>query len=155
MSGNRYRIEDLSERTGFSRRTIRYYIQSGLLEPPAGRGRGGFYGEGHLRRLQEIRALQDRGLRLRVIQQLLDRRQGNGAALAPQPAPAGTAAEAGPGAERRPAGPEDREVWVRYPILPGVELLVRRELEGQAGARLAETVRIARTILRRDDGKQA
>ncbi|MCK4823506.1 MerR family transcriptional regulator, partial [bacterium] len=30
------------------RRTIRYYIQEGLLEPPAGRGRGGFYYDSHL-----------------------------------------------------------------------------------------------------------
>ena len=57
-------IDQLSERTGFPVRTIRYYVQEGLVDPPAGRGRGGYYYDSHLQRLLEIKALQDRGLKL-------------------------------------------------------------------------------------------
>ena len=39
----KYTIEELSNLTGFSRRTIRYYIQENIIKPPSGRGRGGFY----------------------------------------------------------------------------------------------------------------
>ncbi len=145
MDGTRYLIEDLCERTGFTRRTIRYYIQSGLLEPPAGRGRGGFYDESHLRRLLEIRSQQERGLRLQAIRQLL---------AGGLPGWDGAAAE---GEETRPlpAGPGPREAWARYPVLPGVDLFVRGDVEAQAGARLAEAVRLARTMLAGgNDGRQ-
>jgi hypothetical protein len=40
------------------------------LDPPAGRGRGGFYYDSHLQRLLEIKALQNRGLRLAAIQEM-------------------------------------------------------------------------------------
>jgi DNA-binding transcriptional MerR regulator len=61
MNEKLYTIKQLSELTGYSRRTIRYYIQQGLLEPPAGRGRGGFYNDSHLLKLKEIRAQQEKG----------------------------------------------------------------------------------------------
>lgn len=139
MSGIRYRIEDLCARTGFTRRTIRYFVQAGLLEPPAGRGRGGFYGEGHLRRLLEIRGLQERGLKLKTIQRQL---QAAGTAERPPSLPA-----FGPGG--------GREAWARYPVSSGVELLVREDVEAQAGACLAEAVRLARAALAGGtDGKQ-
>ena len=71
MNQKRYLIQELSELTGYSRRTIRYYIQEGLLEPPAGRGRGGFYYDSHLNTLSKIRQLQNQGLQLASIAQIL------------------------------------------------------------------------------------
>ena len=47
-----------------SRRTVRYYIQKGLLPPPKGQGRGSFYDSSHLSRLIEIRDLQQKGISL-------------------------------------------------------------------------------------------
>ena len=150
MSGTRYRIEDLCARTGFTRRTIRYYIEAGLLDPPAGRGRGGFYDEGHLRRLVEIRDLQERGLKLRTIQRQLLAGEPAGQAPAGRPPAIPGVPEGAP----RQAG-DGREVWARYPVSPGVELLVRGDVEAQAGARLEEAVRLARTLLAGgNDGKQ-
>jgi len=71
MKQKQYTIQELSELTGFSRRTIRYYIQEGLLKPPAGRGRGGYYYDSHLNALSKIRQLQNQGLRLSTISPIL------------------------------------------------------------------------------------
>ncbi|MFC2145627.1 MerR family transcriptional regulator [Actinomycetota bacterium] len=69
----KYTIDDLSELTGYSRRTIRYYIQEGLLDPPAGRGKGGFYFGHHLSQLQLIKQLQDKKMSLSSISKYMNR----------------------------------------------------------------------------------
>ena len=122
MSKTIHAIDQLSEKTGFPVRTIRYYIQEGLLDPPAGRGRGGFYYDNHLQRLLEIKALQDRGLRLAAIQEMLKMGE------APLPA-------------------TDREIWVKCPVVPGFEIHVSRELEEKKRRKISEIIRIARSIL--------
>lgn len=66
------RIDDLAQRTGVSSRNIRAYQQRGLLPPPTLRGRTGFYNDEHLRRLELIRDLQQRGFSLAAIRQTLD-----------------------------------------------------------------------------------
>ena len=63
----KYTIEQLSELTGYSRRTIRYYIEEGLLDSPAGRGKGGFYFDSHLNKLGIIKKLQEKGMSLSAI----------------------------------------------------------------------------------------
>jgi DNA-binding transcriptional MerR regulator len=128
----RYSIEDLAELTGFTRRTIRYYIQEGLLEPPAGRGRGGFYFDSHLDQLRQIRSLQGRGLRLKAIAEVMSGRD------MPR-----LAAQALPEA----AAPAERELWVRYSVAPGIEIQVARQLEETGQQQVAEIVRVARSIL--------
>ncbi|MCX8012735.1 MAG: helix-turn-helix domain-containing protein [Rectinema sp.] len=57
----RYTIDDLVTMTGFSRRTIRFYVERGLLEPPAGRGKGAFYGTQRLERLRQIQRARREG----------------------------------------------------------------------------------------------
>jgi DNA-binding transcriptional MerR regulator len=69
MKERRYTIQELSELTGFSIRTIRYYVHEGLIDPPAGRGRGGFYFDSQLNQLKQIKALQEKGMRLSSIVQ--------------------------------------------------------------------------------------
>jgi DNA-binding transcriptional MerR regulator len=130
MSEKRYTIEDLQEITGFTRRTIRYYIQEGLLEPPAGRGRGGFYFDSHRKRLSEIRALQEKGLKLAAIAELLK--------MGPEPELQ----------EAEPLRPE-RQIWIRYPIEQGIEIQISRDLEEQDRKKVAEIVRIAKSILKK------
>jgi DNA-binding transcriptional MerR regulator len=124
MKTEKYTIQELSELTGFTRRTIRYYIQEGLLEAPAGRGRGGFYFDSHLQRLYHIKALQDRGLKLSAISEMLT---------------------TGP----VPEISVQRGVYVRHEIAPGVELHIDRHLEEESGRDIAEVIRIARSILAR------
>jgi DNA-binding transcriptional MerR regulator len=66
------RIDDLAERAGVPTRTIRYYTQQGLLNPPTLRGRVGYYGDAHLDRLKLIKELQEkRFLPLGVIRSVL------------------------------------------------------------------------------------
>lgn len=66
------RIDELAQATGVSSRNIRAYQQRGLLPPPRLQGRTGFYGEEHLRRLELIAELQQRGFSLEAIRQTLD-----------------------------------------------------------------------------------
>jgi DNA-binding transcriptional MerR regulator len=66
------RIDELAARAGTTSRNIRAYQARGLLPPPRLRGRTGFYGEEHLRRLALIDDLQQRGFSLAAIQQTLD-----------------------------------------------------------------------------------
>jgi len=123
MDKKRYTIEDLCEITGYSRRTIRYYIQEGVVDPPSGRGRGGFYYDSHLKRLLEIRSLQDRGLKLAAIVEVL--RKGEEPQLGPV-----------------------REVWIRHPIKDGIEIHIRRDFEEEERKKVVEIIRVARSILK-------
>lgn len=60
-------LEQLAERTGVPRRTIRYYIQLGLVPRPHGERRGALYGEEHLDRVLEVRRLAQQGFSLTEI----------------------------------------------------------------------------------------
>ena len=70
MSGD-YDLTELCRAAGVTQRTVRYYIQQGLLEPPDSRGPKAHYGEGHLQRLRLIKRLQRRHLPLSEIRQIL------------------------------------------------------------------------------------
>ncbi len=60
----RYGVEELAGLAGVSRRTVRYYVQEGLLPPPFGLGRGRHYGPAHLEPLIRLKSLQEQGLTL-------------------------------------------------------------------------------------------
>jgi len=122
MAEKQYAIQDLCDLTGYTRRTIRYYIQESLLDPPAGRGRGGFYFDSHLKRLLEIKAHQDKGLKLAAIQELVKKGEG------PEPLPV-------------------RELWVKYPVDTGIEIHISRDLEEKERKKIAKIIRVARSIL--------
>jgi len=66
-SGTRYTAAELARLSGVSERTVRYYVEEGLLPRPAGRGRGANFLEDHLTRLRLIRAMQDAGNDLETI----------------------------------------------------------------------------------------
>ena len=122
MGEKQYTIEDLCELTGYTRRTIRYYIQEGLLDPPAGRGRGGFYFDSHLKRLNEIKSLQDKGLKLAAILEVLKK-------------------------GKEPELSVFRELWIKYPIDQGIEIHISRDLEEKERKKIAEIIQVARSIL--------
>jgi DNA-binding transcriptional MerR regulator len=63
-------LEALAAESGFTERTIRYYISRGLLEGPARGGRGAFYTREHLAHLREIQRKQQQGLTLSEIERL-------------------------------------------------------------------------------------
>ena len=58
MSDDTYKLEDLAKAAGTSSRTVRYYVQRGLLPPPVFKGKDSAYGKDHLVRLKAIKKLQ-------------------------------------------------------------------------------------------------
>jgi len=118
MSDALYAIGELADLGGISRRTVRYYVQEGLLPPPRGLGRGNHYGREHLDRLLQVKALQEAGRSLDEIRQLLEQRP---AASAPLLAP-----------------PLPRSMWRRIAVAPGVELHVSDDVKLPSPGRLQE-----------------
>ena len=75
-------VTKLAQRCGLSRGTLLYYESIGLLKAPA-RSAANYrrYGEGDLRRLQQICAYRHAGLTLDDIRTLLDRRETDAVAV--------------------------------------------------------------------------
>lgn len=67
-----YTMEQLSEATGLSGRTIRYYISERLIPGPTSSGRGALYTDAHLNRLKSIIQLVNQGVLLSQIRERLD-----------------------------------------------------------------------------------
>jgi DNA-binding transcriptional MerR regulator len=67
-----YTIDQLAAHTGVPSRTIRFYQSKGALPSPARKGRKAYYGPEHVERLELIARLQDRGLQIRAIRNLLE-----------------------------------------------------------------------------------
>lgn len=65
-------ISELAERTGVSTRTIRYYIEEGLLPQPEIQGKYAVFNEDYLVRLKLIKYLKDAYLPLREIKRKLE-----------------------------------------------------------------------------------
>ena len=118
MSDALYAIGEIADLAGISRRTVRYYVQEGLLPPPLGLGRGNHYGREHLERLLQVKALQEAGRTLDEIRQLLGEQQSPDV---PVPAP-----------------PLPRTAWRRLEVAPGVELQVRDDVRLPPPGRLQE-----------------
>ena len=108
MAEQTFNLDELAALVDLPRRTVRYYIQEGLLERPSGAGRGAHYGTRHLERLLEIRKWQNAGLSLERIRELLI---GESEAEGPVPPP-----------RRRRAGTV--EVWSHLVVDEGVEIHV-------------------------------
>ena len=60
-------LSELTDAADVTPRTVRYYIQQGLLPAPSGVGPGAHYGPGHVSRLRLIRRLQREHLPLAEI----------------------------------------------------------------------------------------
>jgi DNA-binding transcriptional MerR regulator len=69
-----YKIDDLARAAGISARTVRYYVQRGLIPAPAFKGKDTAYGHEHLVRLRAIRKMQDAFFPLDAIAIELERR---------------------------------------------------------------------------------
>ncbi|MBW1875704.1 MAG: MerR family transcriptional regulator [Deltaproteobacteria bacterium] len=67
-----YTIDQLAALTGVPSRTIRFYQSKGALPAPVRRGRKAYYDRTHVERLELIARLQDRGLQIRAIRNLVD-----------------------------------------------------------------------------------
>ena len=84
-SDTQYSLDQLAGLAGVPRRTVRYYIQLGLVDRPIGETRAAHYTWQHLRQLLEVRRLTEQGFSLERVREL--QTQGSGPAAAAIPAP--------------------------------------------------------------------
>ena len=101
-------LVDLAAKAGLNPRAVRFYIQRGLLPPPAGLGRGRHYSREHLDTLARIQELQAAGHSLDAIGRILS---GDVETVPPPPAESST-----------PRPTLSAELWTRLKLIPGVEL---------------------------------
>ena len=57
-----YTLQELCTKVDLPVRTVRYYVQIGLIEPPTGETRAARYGEAHAQQLDQIRRWRIREL---------------------------------------------------------------------------------------------
>ena len=98
-----YSFEELCNLASLPERTVRFYIQKGLVPPPYGKKRGAWYDELHLERLLTIRRWQRAGLSLERIAEII----AGGEVDVPEPPR---------------CKPGSVEVWSRLLVKEGVEL---------------------------------
>jgi DNA-binding transcriptional MerR regulator len=72
MDKESYLINQLAERAGVTVRTIRYYVNEGLLPPPQTKGRYSAYDEDYLYRIRLIKYYKEAYLPLSRIRELLE-----------------------------------------------------------------------------------
>ena len=106
-----YTLDDIAALAELPRRTVRYYIQTGLVDRPQGAGKGAWYTSRHVEQLLLIRKWQLAGLSLERIGELL-----NPPAAGPLPP--------------TPRRPGSVEVWSHLVVADGVELTLE---PGRAG----------------------
>ena len=169
----RYDLVELCDLVDVTPRTVRYYIQQGLLPSTGQPGPGAKYHDGHLDRLRLIRLLQREHLPLAEIRARLSRLGDEEIpALLEKPAapPVGSAADyvravlSSPAAGRRDvssaaampsaraASPPSktgtaRSQWERIALADDIELHVRRPLSRELNRRFERLLEQARRIL--------
>jgi len=67
----KFTIGEICALVEMNKRTVRYYIQKGLVDRPEGIGKGAFYSHTHLEQLLSIRKWKAAGLSLERIQDIL------------------------------------------------------------------------------------
>ncbi len=67
----KYSLDELCSLTEFTKRTVRFYMQEGLVDRSEGQKKGAFYLEKHLLQLLEIKKWQKAGLSLDRIKEII------------------------------------------------------------------------------------
>jgi DNA-binding transcriptional MerR regulator len=120
-----YSLDQLAELAGVNRRTVRYYIQLGLLDSPEGQTRAAHYTWQHLKQLLEVRGYTEQGFSLERI----------GALMRGDDTPPPAASLTRPGSVR---------VHSHIHLSDGVELVIE---PGQAGLTPEQLRRFAREAI--------
>jgi DNA-binding transcriptional MerR regulator len=115
----RYSIQDLADLADVSRRTVRYYVQEGLIPAPLGVGRGPHYAQAHLDRILQVKELQASGRTLDEIRATVD----GGMELR---------------ATKQVVALPDRSVWRRLQLAPGIEIHIENHITLPGPNRLRE-----------------
>lgn len=66
-----YKVSELADKAGGTKRTIHYYISKGLLLPPEGSGVNSLYNDEHLQRILLIKKLQAEYMPLNKIREYI------------------------------------------------------------------------------------
>lgn len=66
-----YKVSELADKAGVTKRTIHYYISKGLLLPPEGSGVNSLYNDEHLERILLIKKLQAEYMPLNKIREYI------------------------------------------------------------------------------------
>ncbi|MFZ1986446.1 MAG: MerR family transcriptional regulator [Desulfatitalea sp.] len=83
----KFTLEEICALVETNKRTVRYYIQKGLVERPEGMGKGASYTHVHLEQLLAIRKWKAAGLSLERIQEILANEKGVMSSDKPVPPP--------------------------------------------------------------------
>lgn len=171
-------IGEIAKRADVTPRTIRYYVELGLLPPPAGLGRSAGYTQEHFDRLQVIKRLQaDRFSLDEIREQLATLAPATATGLAPETSPAppdgGSAAQylarlrespprwvggqtivgfnaAMPSQSPPPVSDSYiGEQWTRIPLSEDIELHVKRR-GNRIDPRIARLIKEARRIISKE-----
>ena len=149
-------LPDLADRAGVSIRTVRYYIQQGLLPKPEARGPGAHYKDEHLDRLLLIKRLQKEHLPLAEIRRAIE--SGRVENAAPQSARDYVRSVLGKSSvdavisepQASYSYPTEtiatRSQWERIAVAPDVELHVRRPLARTVNKQVERLIDAARDI---------
>ena len=111
-SEQRHSIDEISALVELPLRTVRYYIQLGLVDRPIGEKKAAYYTAVHVDQLLTIRKWQSAGLSLERIREILAAPE---AGLLPPP---------------RPRGAGTVEVWSHLVVADGLEITLE---PGRAG----------------------
>lgn len=117
-----FSISELCTLADLTARTVRFYIQQGLVSRPTGEKKGAKYNKIHLDQLLSIKKWQAAGLSLERIRELLVEPDANEVPL-------------------RPKWPGMVEVWSRIHIADGVELNIEPNRAGLAPEELRAFLR--------------
>ena len=121
----RFAIDELCALVDLPRRTVRYYVQEGLVDRPVGAKRGAYYTRRHLEQLMAIRAWRRAGVSLERIRE--------------QAAESGAGASAPPPPRRRQSG--DVALHTHVTLAPGVELVIDPRQAGLSAEAMRALVR--------------
>ena len=170
-----YRIDELARAAGLSVRTVRYYVQRGLLPPAAFCGKDTAYEHGHLVRLRAVRRLQEaffpldaiaaelEGRSLREIEEIAD-----GRVTPVTPLGSGSESESGSGRAGGRVGGSGRgseaddaraeiarqasRLYRRIELFPGVDLTVAEDAPDESVRLVKEMLAILEAMSRAPEG---
>lgn len=118
-------LDQLCALVELPRRTVRYYIQLGLVERPIGETRAAYYTDRHIEQLLTIRKWTDAGLSLERVRELLE-------GVDPEVPPP------------RPRKPGSVEVMSHLVVADGVELVIE---PARAGLRPEQVRALFKAVL--------
>lgn len=135
MSEKSFTLDELCTLTDLTKRTVRYYMQLGLVERPIGETRAAHYTSRHLDQLLRIKQLTEAGVSLERIREVM--------AGGDTPVPT---------RQRRPGSIEVRSHLF---VAPGVEIQISPEEAGmtpeQVRAFVREVMQAAERVMRKDN----